>query len=86
MHERETHNLSKYVLGQIVENYQLAVIDQRPMCADTGLPRFYVKMGNEARLEGGMVAMEKAYGVHGGCHSGHSAAAEPGASADTQRF
>lgn len=60
MHERETHNLSKYVLGQIVENYQLAVIDQRPMCADTGLPRFYVKMGNEACLEGGMVALERA--------------------------
>src|SRR5919199_4623151 len=60
MHERETHNLSKYVLGQIVENYQLAVIDQRPMCADTGLPRFSVKMGNEAQLEGGMVAMERA--------------------------
>jgi L(+)-tartrate dehydratase alpha subunit len=60
MHARETHNLSKYVLGQIVENYQLAVIDQRPMCADTGLPRFYVKMGNEACLEGGMVALERA--------------------------
>jgi len=60
MHQRETHNLSKYVLGQIVQNYEIAILDQRPMCADTGLPRFYVKMGNEASIEGGMVAMERA--------------------------
>src|ERR671925_2122993 len=60
MYERETHKLSKYVLGQIVQNYAVAIAEQRPMCADTGLPRFYVKMGNEARLEGGMVALERA--------------------------
>jgi L(+)-tartrate dehydratase alpha subunit len=53
MHEQETHKLSKYVLGQIVQNYAVAIAEQRPMCADTGLPRFYAKVGNEARLEGG---------------------------------
>lgn len=60
IHERESHDLSKYVLGQIIDNYQIAVDEQRPMCADTGLPRFFVKMGNEAKIEGGMVAMERA--------------------------
>jgi L(+)-tartrate dehydratase alpha subunit len=29
------------------------------MCADTGLPRFYAKVGNEAHVEGGMVALER---------------------------
>jgi L(+)-tartrate dehydratase alpha subunit len=59
IHQQETHNLSKYVLGQIVNNYQVAIAEQRPMCADTGLPRFYAKVGNEAQVEGGMVAMER---------------------------
>jgi L(+)-tartrate dehydratase alpha subunit len=59
IHAEETHDLSKYVLGQIVQNYQVAIAEQRPMCADTGLPRFYAKVGNEAQLEGGMVAMER---------------------------
>jgi L(+)-tartrate dehydratase alpha subunit len=60
IYEQETHNLSKYVLGQIVQNYHIAIAEQRPMCADTGLPRFYAKVGNEARIEEGMVAMERA--------------------------
>jgi L(+)-tartrate dehydratase alpha subunit len=30
------------------------------MCADTGLPRYYVKLGNEALVEGGLVALERA--------------------------
>jgi len=30
------------------------------MCADTGLPRYYVKLGNEAQVEGGLVALEMA--------------------------
>ncbi|UCH10000.1 MAG: fumarate hydratase [Fidelibacterota bacterium] len=60
MYKRETNKISKYVLGQILENYRIAVDEQRPMCADTGLPRFYVKVGNEAAVEGGMVALEGA--------------------------
>jgi L(+)-tartrate dehydratase alpha subunit len=52
MYERETHKLSKYVLGQIVQNYAVAIAERRPMCADTGLPRFYAKVGNEACLGG----------------------------------
>ncbi|UCD38857.1 MAG: fumarate hydratase [Fidelibacterota bacterium] len=60
MYERETKTLSKYVLGQILENYRVAVKEQRPMCADTGLPRFYAKLGNDAVVEGGMVALEGA--------------------------
>lgn len=50
MYEQETHKLSKYVLGQIVQNYTVAVAEQRLVCADTGLLRFYAKVGNEAHL------------------------------------
>lgn len=55
---RETCALSSFVLKQITENYAVAEADQRPMCGDTGLPRWYVKMGNHCRPEGGFVALE----------------------------
>lgn len=60
MAEAETNPLSRFVLDQICCNYDVAVEDQRPMCGDTGLPRFYVKMGNDARLQGGFTALERA--------------------------
>ena len=56
--ERETNKLAKYVLDSLVDNADLAVLEQRPMCGDTGLPRYYVKAGNEAQIEGGFVALE----------------------------
>ncbi len=59
MQDKETNRLSRYVLGKILENYDAAIKDKRPMCADTGLPRYYVKLGNEAAIEGGMVSLEK---------------------------
>jgi L(+)-tartrate dehydratase alpha subunit len=58
LYKTETQELAKYVLEQIMVNYELAAKEQRPICADTGLPRFYVKIGNEAQIEGGMVALE----------------------------
>lgn len=59
MLETEKNELSKFVLKAMVENWEAAEADRRAMCADTGLPRFYVKAGNEAQVEGGFVALEK---------------------------
>ena len=56
--QRESKPMAHFILGQILENAKLAVADARPMCGDTGLPRFYVKVGNEAQIEGGFVALE----------------------------
>ena len=60
MANEEENQLSCYVLKTMVENYAAASADRRPMCADTGLPRYYVKVGNDARPEGGFIAVEKA--------------------------
>ncbi len=60
MVEEETSELCRFVLRSMLENWDAAEADQRPMCADTGLPRYYVKVGNEARVEGGFVALEAA--------------------------
>ncbi|MBW1707042.1 MAG: fumarate hydratase [Deltaproteobacteria bacterium] len=59
MEAQETHQLSHYVLGKILENYEAAIKERRPMCADTGLPRYYVKVGNNAVIDGGMVNLER---------------------------
>lgn len=56
----EQEALPKFVLRVMVENWDAAESDRRPMCADTGLPRYYVKVGNEARTDGGFVGLEAA--------------------------
>ncbi len=56
----EKQDLSSFVLKTMVDNWAAASGDRRPMCADTGLPRYYVKVGNETRVEGGFVALERA--------------------------
>jgi L(+)-tartrate dehydratase alpha subunit len=58
MIDLEKGDLSAFVLEAMLENWEAASEDRRPMCADTGLPRYYVKVGNEARLEGGFVELE----------------------------
>ncbi len=60
MAAREEGDLSAFVLQAMLENYDAATEDRRPMCADTGLPRYFVKAGNEAKIEGGFVALEEA--------------------------
>ncbi len=56
----EKGDLSAFVLQAMIENWTVATEDRRPMCADTGVPRWFVKVGNEARMEGGFVALEAA--------------------------
>ncbi len=56
----EDGDLSSFVLRAMLENYEAAKEDRRAMCGDTGVPRWFVKLGNEARVEGGMVALEAA--------------------------
>ena len=60
MIDLETGDLSAFVLKSMVENYEAATEDRRPMCADTGLPRYFIKVGDRARLSDGFVAFERA--------------------------
>ncbi|MEX2643731.1 MAG: fumarate hydratase [Acetobacterales bacterium] len=59
MAEQEEEELSRFVLEAMLENWEAAEADRRAMCADTGVPRYYVKIGNEAKVEGGFVAVER---------------------------
>jgi L(+)-tartrate dehydratase alpha subunit len=59
MADTESGDLSAFVLSAMLDNYRAATEDRRPMCADTGLPRYYVKVGDRARMDS-MVALEAA--------------------------
>lgn len=56
--DTEKGDLSAFVIKAMLENYDAAKEDGRAMCGDTGLPRWYVKYGNDAVVEGGPVALE----------------------------
>jgi L(+)-tartrate dehydratase alpha subunit len=60
MLEEEEEELSRFVLMSMLDNWEAAEADRRAMCADTGVPRYFVKIGNEARIEGGPIALERA--------------------------
>ncbi|RMF33902.1 MAG: fumarate hydratase, partial [Alphaproteobacteria bacterium] len=56
----EDGELASFVLKAMLDNYEAAKQDRRAMCGDTGVPRWYVKLGNAASVEGGMCALETA--------------------------
>ena len=58
MLDEEEEELSRFVLQSMLENWDAAEEDRRAMCADTGVPRYFVKSGNEAQIDGGFVALE----------------------------
>ena len=57
---KESGELSGFVIKTMIDNYEIATEDRRPMCADTGLPRYYVKVGDQAAFEGGFTGIERA--------------------------
>jgi L(+)-tartrate dehydratase alpha subunit len=60
MMEQEEEELARFVLQSMLENWEAASDDRRAMCADTGLPRYFVKSGNRAFPEGGFCNLERA--------------------------
>ena len=60
MIDLESGDLSSFVLHAMVENWEVANEDRRPMCGDTGLPRFYVKVGDGAKVPHGFTGVERA--------------------------
>lgn len=57
---RESHPAAKEGLIKTYESIKLSAKLKNPACPDTGWPIFYFKVGNEAQLEGGFMALEEA--------------------------
>lgn len=60
MGKTEQGKLACFVLHTMMDNWDAASKDRRPMCADTGVPRYYVKVGNDAAVQTGFVGVERA--------------------------
>lgn len=53
--EEEVSEVSREVLRQILENADIAKSEKRPLCQDTGLAVFFVKVGDEVKVKGGLL-------------------------------
>jgi fumarate hydratase subunit alpha len=53
--EDEISEVSREVLRQILENADIAKSEKRPLCQDTGLAVFFVKVGDEVKVKGGLL-------------------------------
>lgn len=51
--EKETSQIGKDVLGQIIENDEIAAREQIPMCQDTGMAVLFVEYGDKVIVENG---------------------------------
>jgi len=52
-YDEEKSPVCKEVLKQILENAEIARTEDRPLCQDTGLAVFFVKVGEDFRVKGG---------------------------------
>jgi fumarate hydratase subunit alpha len=50
--EQETGALGKQILGQLCENMDIAAKEEIPICQDTGMAVFFVKLGQDVHVEG----------------------------------
>jgi fumarate hydratase subunit alpha len=53
--ENEKSPVSKEVIRQILENADIAKSEKRPLCQDTGLAVFFVKVGEDVKVKGGLL-------------------------------
>jgi len=53
--EAETRPLAKNTLLRILENADIAASNRLPMCQDTGLAVFFVDVGQDVHIEGGLL-------------------------------
>jgi fumarate hydratase subunit alpha len=53
--ENEKSPVSKEVIRQILENADIAKDEKRPLCQDTGLAVFFVNVGDDVKVVGGLL-------------------------------
>ncbi len=54
-HEKEKSPVAKKVLEQLLENAEIARTEKRPLCQDTGLAVYFVKVGQDVKITGGLL-------------------------------
>jgi len=67
----EKNPLGKKVIGQLIENMEIAETDRIPICQDTGMAVFFVKVGQEVHISGGLLTDAINEGVRKGYTEGY---------------
>ncbi len=70
-YEKETRPLAKQILGQLLENLEIAGEDMIPICQDTGMAVVFLKVGQDVHFEGGSVEDAVNEGVRRGYEEGY---------------
>lgn len=70
-HEKETRSLANQILGQLLENLDIAGQDMIPICQDTGMAVVFLKVGQDVHFEGGSVEDAVNEGVRQGYAEGY---------------
>src|SRR3972149_9860808 len=69
--ETEKSSLGQEVLSQIMENAMIADKECVPLCQDTGLAVFFVEIGQDVSIVGGLLNDAINEGVRQGYHAGY---------------
>ncbi len=69
--EKESKPLAKQILGQLLENLDIAGKDMIPICQDTGMAVVFLKIGQDVHFEGGSVEKAINEGVRQGYQEGY---------------
>lgn len=69
--DRESSDVAKNILGILIDNAQIAKETQTPLCQDTGMAVFFVKIGNEVLLKGDLIEDAINKGVKRGYTEGY---------------
>ena len=70
-YEKESKPLAKQILGQLLENLDIAGKDMLPICQDTGMAVVFLKIGQDVHFEGGSVEEAVNEGVRQGYEEGY---------------
>ena len=69
--DRESSDVAKNILGILIDNAKIAKETQTPLCQDTGMAVFFVKIGNEVLVEGDLIEDAINKGVRRGYTEGY---------------
>ena len=70
-YDTEKSEVCKQVLKQILENADIAKNEERPLCQDTGLAVFFVKVGEDVKVVGGSLKKAINEGTEQGYKEGY---------------
>lgn len=69
--ETEKAPLGKQILNQLRENLEIASEDMIPICQDTGMAVIFMEVGQDVRIEGGLISDAVNEGVRQGYTEGY---------------